>query len=489
MHAWIWCISSLKVLTNNGLAFGKGRYFMARPTRPDRKEEAPPAKAAAEGEQQRHRTEPIPETVTEVHGYPKKLVLYKLDASPFWWVRTFHKGKIYRRTTRTEVKREATLFARNFYDEVVSGQVLKPQRKEDKMTFAKVAEAYMKSKQAQVARKDLTEMTYKIMDYRMKKVILPALGEREITAIHYDDLEELLDDLSHDELSGSTISGYMKAARSVFNYAYKRRDIANIPHFPTVDAEHQPRGYFTNKEYRKLWNRARKLVGKRFEYRKLTDEDGKELQGKFFAEGECEEGRLIRKTTITPELAELVIFMVNSYCRPTDIKNIKHKHVTVVRGEHTFLRLNAPPTKGHDEPFVTMKQAVAVYERLTAYNASVGRDTGPEAYVFFPNYENRDYALKELMRQFAVLTWNLALGKGPKGEPRTIYSLRHTCFMFRLMYGEKMETLTLARNGRTSVEMVEKHYASQLVGEHNIDMIQSRRKRHQKRDKTETEAQ
>jgi hypothetical protein len=281
----------------------------------------------------------------------------------------------------------------------------------------------------------------------------------------------------------------MKAARSVFNYAYKRRDIANIPHFPTVNAEHQPRGYFTNKEYRRLWNRARKLVGKRVEYRKLTDANGNELQGRFFAEGECEEGRLIRKTTITPELAELVIFMVNSYCRPTDIKNIKHKHVTVVRGEHTFLRLNAPPTKGHDEPFVTMKQAVAVYERLTAYNASVGRDTGPEAYVFFPNYENRDYALKELMRQFAVLTWNLALGKGPKGEPRTIYSLRHTCFMFRLMYGEKMETLTLARNGRTSVEMVAKHYASQLVGEHNIDMIQSRRKRHQKRDKQLAETQ
>ena len=461
---------------------------MARPTRPDRKEEAPPAKAAAEGEHQRHRTQPIPETITEVHGYPNKLILYKLDASPYWWVRTFEKGKIYRRSTKTEVKREATAFARAFYNEVVTGQVQSPPRKEDKMTFAKVAEAYMKSKQAQVARKDLTEMTYKIMDYRMKKVILPALGEREISAIHYEDLEELLDELSHDDLSGSTISGYMKAARSVFNYAYKRRDITAIPHFPTVDAEHQPRGYFTNKEYRRLWNRARKLVGKRFEYRKLTDANGNELQGRFLAEGECEEGRLIRKTTITPELADLIIFMVNSYCRPTDIKNLQHKHVTVVRDEHTFLRLNPPPTKGHDEPFVTMKQAVNVYDRLTAYNAELGRDTGPEAYVFFPNYEKRDYALKELMRQFAVLTWNMNLGTGPKGEQRTIYSLRHTCFMFRLMYGEKIDTLTLARNGRTSVEMMEKHYASQLRGEHNIDMIQSRRKRHQKREKEKAEA-
>lgn len=448
---------------------------------------AAPTHATAEEKLPRHRTEPIPGTLTEVHGYPKKLKLYKLEASPYWWVRTFHNGKVYRRTTKTEVKREATAFARAFYDEVVTGRVQSPQRKDDRMTFAKVAEAFMKSKAAQVARKDLTDMTYKIMDYRLKKVILPALGEREITAIHYDDLEELLDDLSHDELSGSTISGYMKTARSVFSYAYKRRDIAAIPHFPTVDASHQPRGYFTNKEYRKLWNRARKLVGKRFEYRKLTDEDGKELQGQFYAEGECEEGRLIRKTTITPELAELVIFMVNSYCRPTDIKNLQHKHVTVVRDEHTFLRLNPPPTKGHDEPFVTMKQAVAVYDRLTAYNASQGRKTGPDAYVFFPNYDKRDYALKELMRQFAVLMWNLNMGTGPKGEQRTIYSLRHTCFMFRLMYGEKMDMLTLARNGRTSVEMVEKHYASQLRGEHNIDMIQSRRNRRSKRDRQPAE--
>lgn len=455
---------------------------MARPTRPDRKVEAPPAKAAAEGEHQRHRTEPIPETITEVHGYPKKLILYKLDASPFWWVRTFHKGKIYRRSTRTEVKREATMFARNFYDEVVSGQVLKPHRKEDIVTFAKVAEAYLKAQEAKVARKKLTEMTFKNTEYRLKKTILPALGARDITSIRFDDLQELLDDLSHDDLSGSTISAYMKIARSVFNYAYQQTNITNIPPFPKVEAEHAPRGYFTTREYRKLWNRARKLVGKRFEYRKLTDEDGKELHGQLFAEGECTEGRLIRKTTITPELAELVIFMVNSYCRPTDIKNLKHKHVTIVHeNDLTFLSLDPPPTKGHNDPFVTLKQAVNVYQRLTEYNKSMGRDTGPDAYVFFPNYENRDYALKELMRQFAVLTWNLNLGTGPKGEERTMYSLRHTCFMFRLLYGEKIDLLTLARNGRTSVEMIEDHYASQLTGRHNVGMLNSRRNRRRTR--------
>jgi hypothetical protein len=315
------------------------------------------------------------------------------------------------------------------------------------------------------------------MEYRLKKAILPALGSRDITTIHYDDLEHLLQDLSHQKLTGTTISSYMKTARSVFVHAYKRRDIPSIPHFPQVDASHEPRGYFTNREYRKLWSRARSLIGKRFEYRKLRDADGNEMQGQYFAEGACKEGRLVRKITITRELCELIVFSTNSYTRPTDIKNLQHKHVTIVRGDRTYLRMKPPPTKGQKQPFVTMTQAVEVYERLTQHNRSLGRNTGPEDYVFFPDYEIRDYALKQLMRQFAVLMWNLNMGRGPNDEERTMYSLRHTCFMFRLMYGDNIDLMTLAKNGRTSVEMIQNHYASQLTGEDNIDMLHSRRKR------------
>lgn len=447
---------------------------MARPVSPMK---AGDTVTAIEGETgpQRHRTEPLPGTLTAVSGYPKKLKIYRLEASPYWWVRTFHDGKVYRRSTKTDVKRDALLFARSFYDEVISGRVLAPQREKDVVTFGKVAAAMMKSKLAQVARSDLTDMTYKIMDYRLKKVILPALGNREIGSIHFEDLEELLDDLSHQKLSGSTINGYMKAAKSVFSYAFKRRDIPSIPHFPSVDADHQPRGYFTKDEYRKMCDRAEALIGSRFEYRKLKDKDGKEQLGQFFQEGACSEGRLIRKTTITQELLDLIIFATNSYVRPTDIKTLQHKHVTVVREEHTYLRLNPPETKGHAEPFVTMEKAVEIYLRLTEHNKKLGRPTRPEAYVFFPNYLTRDYALKELERQFAVLMWDLGYGKGPNGEQRTIYSLRHTCFMFRLMYGEKIDHVTLARNGRTSPEMIDRHYASHLRGEDNIEMLQSRR--------------
>ncbi len=48
--------------------------------------------------------------------------------------------------------------------------------------------------------------------------------------------------------------------------------------------------------------------------------------------------------------------------------------------------------------------------------------------------------------------------------------------MFRLLYGQGIDMLTLARNARTSVNMIERFYASNLSGEMNVGMLHSRRK-------------
>jgi len=63
------------------------------------------------------------------------------------------------------------------------------------------------------------------------------------------------------------------------------------------------------------------------------------------------------------------------------------------------------------------------------------------------------------------------------GMKRTLYSLRHTAITFRLLYGGNIDLLTLARNARTSVEMVEKFYSSNLSAEMNIDLLQGKRKK------------
>ena len=124
-----------------------------------------------------------------------------------------------------------------------------------------------------------------------------------------------------------------------------------------------------------------------------------------------------------------------------------------------------------------MQMAVEVYRRLTKHNEEQGWNIDRNAYLFFPNTESRDYALKLLQLQFDILLSELNLSEGVNGERRTIYSLRHTCIMYRLLYGDNIDVITLARNARTSQEMIDRFYASQLKGEDNIGMIQSRRKR------------
>ena len=178
---------------------------------------------------------------------------------------------------------------------------------------------------------------------------------------------------------------------------------------------------------------------------------------------------------ISTDLAWLIRFMVNGFMRPSDIKFLQHQHVTVVRAKHIYLRLNLPETKKHDKPIVTLQAAVYVYERLLAWQQSQGYGK-PTDYVFLPEQQNRDLVLETYRWQFTWIQQQAGIGKNAaNGQSRTLYSLRHSSMTFRLLYGRKVDLLTLARNARTSVEMVEKFYSSNLAAEMNIDLLQGRR--------------
>ena len=174
-------------------------------------------------------------------------------------------------------------------------------------------------------------------------------------------------------------------------------------------------------------------------------------------------------------MAWAIRFMVNSFVRPGDIRQLKHKHVQVVRGASVYLRMNLPQIKRHDAPMVTLRPAVNVYEALLKKAQADGHGR-PDDYVFLPAETDRTYALavlgfwfKWVMREAGVASAD-ALGRD-----RTLYCLRHTSIMFRLLYGQGIDMLTLARNARTSVQMIERFYASALDGEMNVAMLQSRR--------------
>ena len=126
-----------------------------------------------------------------------------------------------------------------------------------------------------------------------------------------------------------------------------------------------------------------------------------------------------------------------------------------------------------------------MYERLRAHHSTSGLGDADD-YLFLPEQRDRTKALEQLGWQFKYLQSVVGLtGRATVGEAendgssptRTLYSLRHTAITLRLLYGGHIDLLTLARNARTSVEMVERFYASQLTAEMNVGLLHGRRTR------------
>jgi hypothetical protein len=96
-------------------------------------------------------------------------------------------------------------------------------------------------------------------------------------------------------------------------------------------------------------------------------------------------------------------------------------------------------------------------------------ETTPQLLDFIKNLRNPQD------QDFSTLPIDTDLRYSHLGQRRTLYSLRHSAITFRLPYGKNIDLLTLARNARTSAEMIDKFYASELTAEMNVDMLHSRR--------------
>lgn len=436
-------------------------------------------KTSAKQVDAKHRT-----GATEKHhipGYPTKLFIYKLYASKYWWVRYFLNGNAVRKTTKTEAKLKAIAFAKEYFATVTYNQQHGISATVSTTSFDACLRELLKAEKAKLDRGELSKITFDNSVYRYDKFISPHFRGVEIRDVDYMAMQSFLNELSKHELSSSTISAYMGLARKVLVHAARRKLIAAVPEFPNVTVKDKARGWFTTREYRRVWSAAGRYVGKRIEVRKYEDSKGVTQTQYIYtnSKGERLGSKVMRYVDMTEDLRRLIVFIANSYIRPTDIKFMQHKHVDVVKGEYTFLRLRLPPTKGHSDPITTMEKAVDCYEQLTQHHMATGQigKQHEDDFVFMPQYkDNRDYALKQLQRQFEVLMEDTKLGTSAAGEERTLYSLRHTAIMYRLLFGDGINTLALARNARTSVEMIDRFYAKPLSGEMNIDMLQSRRR-------------
>lgn len=432
-----------------------------------------PANDAKFGSPNRSRTVPIPESITPVPGYPRKLVVFRITASKYWQVRVWIGGRTYKRSSHSVSLKVAQSFARVLYEQLLAqnqpaSAVYNPPKvftrakiHTEESTYGQLAEDMYLAEKARTERGEFARGSLQVLRNRLDAHILPRWRDTPIAQVGYPQLMAFLQDMSA-EMSTITLSQYFVAIRKVFNHAFRMGAIKTVPEFPKVKIKTQSRGAFTPTEYWRILRTARALRGK----------------------PHPESQRTLRKTYkliysddhMPPDLAWAVGFMVNSFIRPSDLKTLKHKHVEVVKAHNTYLRLTLPETKSHDAPIVTLFPAVRIYRQICAYQQGLNR-AKPDDYVFLPHLKDRNYALNVLNLMFNWVLKVTGLKTNAHGLPRSMYSLRHSAITFRLLYGHGIDLLTLARNARTSVDVINNHYASTVSGEQNIALLQSRRTR------------
>jgi integrase len=148
------------------------------------------------------------------------------------------------------------------------------------------------------------------------------------------------------------------------------------------------------------------------------------------------------------QLHDYVLFMVNTGMRPDEASNLQFRDVQVRKDEST----------GHER----ILEIEVRGKRGVGYCKSM-----PGAVLPFQRVQKRrggkptDLVFGKVQRELLnTILDELNLKHDRQGNERTAYSLRHTYISMRLMEGA--DIYQVAKNCRTSVEMIEKHYAAHI---------------------------
>jgi len=383
-------------------------------------------------EKPKNRINPIKETKSTIHGYPSHLVVYKVTASRYYWVRYYYLGRYFIKSTKSETLKDAKAFAIKFYLDTMLTSVATKTNEQNK-SFAAVAASFFKN-----TEQNTNTVAYKSNFSRYKLHLLPFFKSQNIDTITNSQLSQLVSRLQEAELQPSTIKHYLVVLRTIFKYAIANDLMKTLPLFPKVNGRlrtAQKRDYLTQDEYEKVVETTELLA---------------------------KEGVTIRGVPITLEMKFLIQFMVNSFIRPSDLRVLRHQHIKKVSDGHSeWLTLNHPATKTNAHEIQAMPASVFIYERLVQFKKENHQSSTLDEFVFFPQYKNRTTALGMISRLFSHIVDRSGI-KVQTGKNITLYSLRHTSIMLRIIIG-KVDTLSLARNARTSQAMIDKFYAAHLT--------------------------
>ena len=398
----------------------------------------------------------------EVIKIKKGLAIYKQSRSPFWYVRCYmpFEGRYNQViSTKTDSEREARKIAEDFYIEcavkkrALGGELPSGSKpaKDLRYSFSSVADEFLGDRKRHAGNnpKHLRNFhdTRKLVD--AKNGLRAFFGKRDISTIVTADVRDYMvfaeEQSSKGSLSASTRSKHLVTLNLVMKSAYEKGLIGTLPRMPKQRTVDNPRPWFDSKEYHQLWLKALSVS-------KEADKAGDKDKAKRFA-----------------EVHDFIVFMVNTFLRPSEWANLRHRHIKVhSTGDTPHLEITVSDGKTKPRVVYSMPRAVEVYERMK-------QRTGQERdnYLFKNQYFNRKTALSKMRLDFETVLKAADLETDGFGKKRTMYSLRHSAIMFRLLMGDNVDYQTLVKNAGTSIDQLHRFYASHLDPRMNLGNLQS----------------
>lgn len=413
-------------------------------------------------------------TIHELVG--GKVQLYQRDRSPYWWCAATVGGARHRISTKKESLAEAQAFAEDWLLElrgksrwgggVHSGKTFKFAAERflaefEVLTAGERSPVYVEGHKRRVTNhlipyfgdKLLTEITSgAIQDYRLHRIKTGNLksGRKEKSddpkAVARAEVKKKkrrevgIEEMKAKPPARSTLHQEMVCLRQILKSAHRHGWLPALPDMTVpykASGKIRHRGWFSPEEYTALRTetsaRAKKPLKERWR-------------------------------TASETLHDFVIFMVNTGLRPDEALRLEFRDVSIVTDRQTKKKILEIEVRGKRGVGYckSMPGAVYAYEcvverrkRLLKAEAADAADADeaqldPTAKVF-PTLQ------REL---FNSVLHKLKMKVDRDGQPRTFYSLRHTYICLRLMQGA--DIYQIAKNCRTSVEMIETYYASHL---------------------------
>jgi integrase len=406
------------------------------------------------------------------------LQLYRRDNSRFWQCSASVGGKQRRSSTKEEDFTVAKQIAEDWFLELRGKDragILKSEK-----TFSQAADQFLKEYEI-ITEGQRSPRWVEGHGIRMRLHLLPffgTLGVSEVTAgkvqeyrVHRmtSKLELTPESKSKRKPTGkaparSTIHDEIVTLRQVLKTAIRH---AWLDHLPDLSPPYKTQGkvvhrpWFSPEEYKQLYEATREYAHKPFHdhYRWNAE-----------------------------QVHDFVLLMANTGLRPDEAKNLQHRDVKIVEDEATGDRILEIEVRGkRGVGFCkSMPSAVRPYTRLLARplpgpaqgkrarrrRGEQGDDPPPPAEIKLPQPTDHVFPGNHIKLFNGVLD-RIKLKLDRDGNRRTAYSLRHTYICMRLMEGA--DIYQIAKNCRTSVEMIEKFYAAHIKNTLDAAAINVRR--------------